>query len=68
MKKIKLNPAKLQLNKEKIANLTQEEMNNANGGIFINIDIDPNVDFLSIVKCRSHKNCIGCPKTTGPIQ
>ncbi len=32
MKKIKLNPAKLQLNKEKIANLTQEEMNNANGG------------------------------------
>jgi hypothetical protein len=32
MKKIKLNPAKLQLNKEKIANLTNEEKNNVNGG------------------------------------
>jgi hypothetical protein len=32
MKKIKLNPEKLQLKKEKIANLTQEQMNNANGG------------------------------------
>jgi hypothetical protein len=64
MKKIKLNPEKLQLNKEKIANLTQEEMNIVNGGIFINIDIDPNVDFLSIVKCNSKlKNgCVPCPK------
>ena len=35
MKKIKLNPEKLQLKKEKIANLTQEEMNNVNGGIEI---------------------------------
>ena len=31
MKKIKLNPEKLQLNKEKIANLTNEEKNNVNG-------------------------------------
>ena len=30
--KIKLNAAKLKSNKEKIANLTQEEMNNAKGG------------------------------------
>ena len=62
MKKIKLNPAKLQLNKEKIANLTQEEMNNAKGGVYINLD--PNVDFLSIVNCGSKlKNgCVPCPK------
>ena len=33
MKKIKLNPEKLQLKKEKIANLTQEQMNNVNGGL-----------------------------------
>ena len=32
MKKIKLNPKKLQLNKEKISKLTNDEMNQANGG------------------------------------
>jgi hypothetical protein len=37
----KLNPAKLQLNKEKIANLTQEEMNNANGGAVITATCQP---------------------------
>ncbi len=51
MKKIKLNAAKLQLNKEKIANLTQEEMNNAKGGIEI-----------ALKKSKGNsRGCVCCP-------
>jgi hypothetical protein len=52
MKKIKLNPEKLQLNKEKIANLTQEEMNNVNGGIEI-----------ALKKSKGNsRGCVCCPE------
>ncbi|MDI9319518.1 MAG: class I lanthipeptide [Phycisphaerales bacterium] len=51
MKKIKLNTAKLQLNKEKIANLSNVEMGQLNGGI----------GFVAKKSIRNSFGCVCCP-------
>ncbi|WP_157976880.1 class I lanthipeptide [Taibaiella helva] len=77
MKKLKLDTAKLQLNKEKIADLTNEEMGVVNGGTRT---FTTSVSILCTIKitvltiklsadgtCVSKESCFqscGCPATT----
>ena len=51
MKKIQLNAAKLQLNKEKITSLTRENMGQVNGGSD-GTDVLMNLDSLKYNHCR----------------
>ncbi|MDI9319640.1 MAG: class I lanthipeptide [Phycisphaerales bacterium] len=64
MKKIKLDTAKLQLNKEKIANLTKEELGNINGGVGSCDNLTSNngtVVCTSPAACPTRVNPIGVP-------
>ncbi|WP_118976994.1 class I lanthipeptide [Taibaiella koreensis] len=82
MKKVKLNAAKLQLHKEKVSNLSNENMANINGGDANTIVIEQpttgtQVGFLSIGNACSQRNscarvsCAGnsnCQSTFRPYE